>query len=184
MHSARLAATPSITLDTPAPQLSPENPTCQRTHFAVVSDLPITRLRRATRMREVLARRERIHRLQFIPYRLHALLAHIGRALPEESTGHGISIPAGAVPCAKLLWTGCPWRERIFPVCRLRSGTSGVTRMQRLPCRLLPSLGCTPCLARFRSRSQVVGFGNRNRLYCAFVAEHLVSCSTHRLLAK
>lgn len=122
-------------------------------------------------MREVLARRERIHRLQIIPYRLHALFAHIGRALPEESTGHGILIPAGAVSCAKLMRIRCLWRERIFPVCRLRLGSSGVTRMQRLPCRLLPTLGCTPCLARFRSRSQVVDFGSRNRLYCAFVTE-------------
>ena len=106
------------------------SPPCQHARFAVVSDLPITRLTRATRMREVQARR-RADKIagQFIPFRLRAAIAHIGRALPEESTGHDIwsqlevehaqSSCGPAVEGMNVLFppAGCAMAQPARPVC-------------------------------------------------------------------
>jgi hypothetical protein len=75
------------------PAVPPEY-TCQPGRFAVVSELPIKRLTRATPggVEQARRRARKLRRsVQFIQ-KLHAEKAHIGRASPEKSTGRTVSI--------------------------------------------------------------------------------------------
>lgn len=67
--------------------------TCKPLRFAVVSELPIKRLMRATRCgKSKLAAEQGSYAGLFNPYRLQAAEATVGKASPEESADRTVPI--------------------------------------------------------------------------------------------
>ena len=85
------------------------NTSCQPVAFAVVSNLPITRLTRATRFRGGQARRRAGRSCENSSYlsRLYGAQAHIGRGTPEKSTSRSASFRKNGGKLINGICAGC-----------------------------------------------------------------------------